>query len=192
MANIPVKKFSQILATHPIILLSSRSGRSNSISPLTRYLPLSDDPPLIGISLKPSSSSYHYIRESGDFILAVPNKTHLKVVHFCGVHTGRDTDKVFHSNLPTSRAKSVSPLLLTSCMANIECKVRDIFRSGNRPFICGEILTITADSYYYDQDWLPTADLIYYNGGNTYRMRDKIIDMSPIRPGYIPPGTVIG
>ncbi len=175
-----------MLATHPVLLLSSRSGRSNSVAPVTQYIPLSMQPPMLGISIKPSSVSYHYIRQSGDFILAVPSKQQLKAVHFCGVHSGRDLDKIYHTNLSTSRAKSVSPLLLTSCMANIECKVQDIILTGNRPFISGEILNITVDSYYFDQDWLPDAQLIYHNGGNTYRVDDEIIDMSAVRPGYVP------
>ncbi len=189
MVYIPVHKMTEMLATHPVLLLSSRSGRSNTISTITWYIPLSSDPPVIGISLKPSSMSYHYIRESGDFILAVPNESHLKAIQFCAVQTGRHMDKLYHLNLATSRGKSASPLMLTSCMANIECRVRDIIPTGNRPFITGEVVALTADLRYYDHGWLPHSNLVYYAGGNCYRVGDDIVDMESIRPGYVPPGS---
>jgi len=65
--------------------------------------------------------------------------------------------------------------------------VREILPIGNRPFITGEVLAITADSNYYHYGWLPTARMVYYAGGNDYRVGNELIDMSSIRPGYVPP-----
>lgn len=190
MASVNNDRFSEMLVSHPVLLISSRSGRYNSIAPLTWYLPLSIDPPMIGISLKPCSATYHYIRESGDFILGIPGENMLRTIHFCGVHSGHDMDKIRHLNQPTTRAKSVSPLMLPACLANIECRVRDIIPSGNRPFITGEILTITAESYYYNDGWLDDIQLVYYLGGNQYRIGNEIKDLSSIRPGYVPPESI--
>jgi len=186
MAFVNPDRFSQMLVTHPVLLMSTRSGRNCTIAPLTWYLPLSLDPPMIGVSLKPSSMSYQYLRESGDFVLGVPGEWMLKTIHFCGLHTGRDIDKIRHLNLPTSRAQSVSPLILSSCLANIECRVRDIIPTGNRPFITAEILTITADSQFYYDGWLENIRLVYYLGGARYRVGDEITEMSSVRPGSTP------
>ncbi len=182
--------FSKMLLTHPLLLLSSRSGRNNSLMPLVWYSPMSLDPPLIGISLKPSNISYHFIRKSGDFLLGVPGGSMVKAVHFCGVHSGRDVDKISHLNLTTTRAKSVSPLLISNCMASIECRVRHISPVGDRPFITGEVLSVTAEQCYYDNNWTGEACLIYYLGGSRYRVGSDIVDMSSVRPGYIPPDSI--
>ncbi len=190
MAFVNPDRFSQMLVTHPVLLMSTRSGRNCTIAPLTWYLPLSLDPPMIGVSLKPSSMSYQYLRESGDFVLGVPGEWMLKTIHFCGLHTGRDIDKIRHLNLPTSRAQSVSPLILSSCLANIECRVRDIIPTGNRPFITAEILTITADSQFYYDGWLENIRLVYYLGGARYRVGDEITEMSSVRPGSTPFDTI--
>ncbi len=184
---VPNIKFSELLVTHPVLLLSSRSGRSNTVAPLTWYMPVSLDPPLIAISLKPSALSWRYVRESGDFILAVPGESMLKAVQFCGVHSGRDMDKIHHLGLQTAWGKAASPLMLTGCMANIECRTRDIHQTGARPLIVGEILSIYADEIFYKDGWRPNARLIYYAGGNRYRIDNEIIDMGHIRPGYVPP-----
>ena len=62
MATLPIDCFQRMLVTHPVLLLSSRRDRYNTLMPLIWYTPVSGDPPTIGISLKPSSASYHYIR----------------------------------------------------------------------------------------------------------------------------------
>lgn len=185
MATLPNKEFSKLIASHPILLISSRVGRSNTLSPLTWYLPISIDPPMIGISLKPSSTTYHYVRQSGDFILGIPDDSMLKVVHFCGMNTGKWMDKMLHLNLSTSRGISASPLMLNNCVANIECRVRDIIRTGNRPFITAEVLTLSADSVYYDKGWHPSIRLIYHEGGMKYRIGDEVVDMAALRPGLV-------
>lgn len=190
MSTHPLAIFSEMLTTHPVLLLSSRRGRYNTLTPITWYAPLSQDPPMIGISLKPSSASYHYIRESGDFLLGIPGASMIKAVHFCGMHSGWDVDKLMHLNLNSTRAKAVSPLMISNCMGSIECRVRQIVFTGSRPFISGEVLSVTAEHCYYNDGWTGEAILIYYIGGNRYRVGDEIVDMSSVRPGYIPPDAI--
>ncbi|MGI6458069.1 MAG: flavin reductase family protein [bacterium] len=183
--------FSSLLNSHPVLLISSRSGRANTIAPLIWYSPLSCDPPLIGISLKPSTQSFQYIREAGDFILGIPGGDLIKTTHFCALHSGKDLDKLFHLNLPTQRGKAVSPLFISTCLANIECRVRDIYITGNRPFISGEVLSVYVDDNHYRNGWLPSATFIHYISGNLYRIGDEIVDMSSMRPGYVPPNSIV-
>lgn len=186
MSQLLNTEFTTMLRTHPVLLLSSRKGRMNTLTPLVWYMPVSQDPPIISISLKPSTMSYHYIREAGDFILCVPDDSMIRAVHFCGLHSGRDTDKIHHLNMPTSRGKSVSPLYLPQCLANIECKVRDIVTVGDRPLITAEVITINVLDEYYENRWLGQANLIYYRGGACYRAGGQDYDMSDMMPGYIP------
>ncbi len=188
MPIIKTHKFTELISTHPILLLSTRQGRSNTLTPLIWYMPLSIDPPMIGISIKPSSLTYHYIRNSGDFLLEIPHESMLKIVHFCGVNSGRFIDKFSYLNLRAGRAYSVSPLKINDCMAHIECRVREIMPMGNRPLLAAEVITLSVDSFYYQEEtgWRPGVRLIYYEGGMNYRIGDEIIDMSELRPGMVP------
>jgi len=79
---------------------------------------------------------------------------------------------------------------VTNCLANIECRVRDIYSSGNRPLITGEVLSIIVNPNFYDREWLPQARLVYYLGGNRYRVGNETVDMSDVRPGYVPPESI--
>ncbi|MBD3267950.1 hypothetical protein GF373_14890 [bacterium] len=191
MLDVPLEKFSYFIASHPVLVLTSRLGRHNTLCPLTWYLPLSCDPPMLGISLKPSSQSYHSIRETGEFLLAVPPDYMAKAVHFCGLHSGRDMDKLRYLNYTAYRAKEVSPLRVAGCMAYIECRVREITKCGNRPFLSAEVISLYVDPRYADEEgWFDDVVFIHYLGGSQYRVGDEIVDLSAYRPGYIPPDSI--
>ncbi|MBI1389180.1 MAG: hypothetical protein GC154_12105 [bacterium] len=190
MISLPLSEYRRMIETHPVLLLSSRRKRSNTLAPVTWYMPLGMDPPMLSISLKPSSQSYHYIRESGDFILGVPGEGMIKAVHFCGIHSGRDIDKLLHLNLSAMRAKTVSPLMVMECMGQIECRVRDIYVDGPRPVITAEVMWVGAYERYYEDGWRPLARLVYYAGGARYRVGQQTIDMSAMLPGYVPPNSI--
>ena len=112
-------------------------------------------------------------------------------VHFCGVHSGRDVDKLRYLNVAAVRAKSVSPLQVDGCIGVLECRVRDVAKIGNRPFISGELLHLSVDPRYgNDEGWYTETELIQYEGGNKYRVKNRIIDLSRYRPGYIPPDSI--
>lgn len=191
MISKPIEEFSLLISTHPVLLLSARKGRSNTVSPLLWYMPIGMDPPMMAISLKPSSQSYHFVRESGDFILGVAGESVAKAAHFCGVHSGRDVDKLRILNLTTTRAKTVSPLMLTECLAQIECQVRDIVPGPGRPIITAEVLYVGVHEKIDQIGWDPEELLLYYVGGCRYRVGRRILDMSSVRPGYVPPDAYI-
>lgn len=190
MISLPLAEFSHLISTHPVLFLSSRRGRANTVTPLTWYMPIGADPPMIAISLKPSTMSYHYVRESGDFVLGVPSASLLKAIQFCGVHSGRDMDKLRHLNLTTARAKEVSPLWLTECIAQIECRVREISTVASRPLINSEVLYVGVHEAIHQDGWNPESDLVYYAGDCRYRISGNTYDMSSVKPGYVPPDSI--
>ncbi|MDP8243378.1 MAG: flavin reductase family protein [Candidatus Hinthialibacter antarcticus] len=187
MISKPIEAFSHFIATHPVLLLSARKGRANTVSPVLWYMPIGMDPPMVAVSLKPSSQSFHFVRESGDFILGVVGESLVKETHFCGVHSGRDVDKLRVLNLTTTRAKTVTPLMITECLVQIECRVRDIIPGPGRPLITAEVLYVGVHEQIDQIRWQPEEFLLYYMGGNRYRVGRKILDMSDVRPGYVPP-----
>jgi flavin reductase (DIM6/NTAB) family NADH-FMN oxidoreductase RutF len=191
MLEISPSSFSLFLHSHPVLLVSSRHARSSTLAPVTWYVPLSNTPPLIGLSLKPSTMSYHYIREAGDFLLAVPPAYMAKVVHFCGIHSGRDMDKFRYLNFGAFQSKSVSAFRVAGAVCFMECRLRQISRMGDRPFLCGEIVHLSVDPRYGDEKgWHDKVELVYHRGGNRYQVNGKELDLSDYRPGYIPPDSI--
>jgi flavin reductase (DIM6/NTAB) family NADH-FMN oxidoreductase RutF len=185
MINVSEKEFGKLITSHPVLLLSSRSGRRNNLAPLIWYSPMSSEPPLLGISLKPSSMSFHYVRESGDFVVAVCHETMVREVHFCGVNSGRDLEKLRYMNISTQWGIAATPMILPDSLANLECRVRSITPTGDRQWIVGEVKAATANAEYFEDGWIEDTPLLHYVEGNKYRCGEVFYDMSDVRPGLI-------
>lgn len=185
MITIPSTEFWKLIVTQPVLMLSSRIARRNNLAPLVWYAPVSSQPPMLGISIKPSSMSYDYIRESGDFIAAVCNETMVREVHFCGMNSGRDIEKMRYMNLPSQWGTAASPLILPHALANLECRVRSITQTGDKPWIVGEVISAIVDANFYDDGWSQDAPLLHYCGGSQYRCGNQRYDMKDIRPGLV-------
>ena len=51
------------------------------------------NPPMTYISVRPERYSYDMIKESGEFVINLTTRELMKAADFCGVRSGRDTDK---------------------------------------------------------------------------------------------------
>lgn len=187
MYALPLHRYPEMIESRPVLLLASRSGIKINVMPVTWYIPLSVYPPLIGVSLSPSSCTYRLVRETGEFAFCIPDETMLKEIHFCGVHTGRDTDKVRHLDMLTTRAREVSALLVSDCIGHIECRVREDRPIGNRRFLVSEVLSATVQPIAWEDGWTDEFRLVHYLGGLDYRVGDEVVKVEGILPGYVPP-----
>lgn len=185
MITVPVKDYGKLIVSQPVLLLSSRSARRNNLAPVIWYSPVSSKPPLLGISLKPSTMSFDYIRESGDFVLAVCSERMVRDVHFCGINTGRDIEKMRYMNIPAKWGSAATPLILPAALANLECRVQSITLVGDRQWIVGEVISTIADPEFYEDGWREETPLLHYVSGSRYRCGEVTYDMSDVRPGLI-------
>ena len=51
------------------------------------------NPPMLTISIRPERYSYHMIRETGEFVVNLTTEELARATDYCGVRSGRDTDK---------------------------------------------------------------------------------------------------
>jgi flavin reductase (DIM6/NTAB) family NADH-FMN oxidoreductase RutF len=155
--------------------------------PVTWYVPLSSSPPLLGVSITPSSYTHSLVRETGEFVLGIPDETMLKEIHFCGVHSGHDVDKVRYLNLVTSRSSEVSALLLSDCVGHLECRVRQILPTGDRRLLVSELLSLRLQPFAWDEGWTDQICLVHHMGGLKYQIGREVVTVNGIHPGYVPP-----
>ncbi len=50
-------------------------------------------PPMVYISVRPERYSYDIIKETGEFVINLVNRDIVYAADYCGVKSGRDTDK---------------------------------------------------------------------------------------------------
>lgn len=103
------------------------------------------DPPMAGISIRPSRYSHELVSISGEFVINIPSASQAAVVDHCGVISGRDADKFKETGLTAISARHVSAPLIAECPVNIECKVTQVVHLGAHDLFIGEVVALHAD-----------------------------------------------
>ncbi|MCD6125578.1 MAG: flavin reductase family protein [Thaumarchaeota archaeon] len=62
-------------------------------------MPVSEDPPMIALSLRKESYTGELIKKSGEFTVNIPDERLLKALWLCGTRSGRRINKFKRANL---------------------------------------------------------------------------------------------
>ena len=163
----------------PAVLVSvgDRDGHTNLLT-IAWTGTICTDPPMAYISVRPSRYSYEMIRSSGEFVINLTTEKLIRAADFCGVRSGRDTDKWKECSLTAAPAKSLqyAPILADSPV-NIECKVENTLELGSHDMFIARVTAIQVDSAYMDDKGrfdLNAAGLIAYSHGEYMTLGEKL------------------
>ncbi len=98
------------------------------------------DPPLFAISIQKAGNTHKLIRESKEFVIAVPNKELEKELLFFGTTHGNEVDKFKETGIKTEKAKHIKSPLIKDATINFECKLEEEVDSGDHIIFIGRIL----------------------------------------------------
>jgi flavin reductase (DIM6/NTAB) family NADH-FMN oxidoreductase RutF len=98
------------------------------------------DPPMVAISVGHKRHSHAIIRESKEFVLAVPGEDQSEAAMLCGTKSGKKYDKIMEAKLTPIPAKFIKPPLIAECIANLECKLVGELLTGDHTIFVGEVL----------------------------------------------------
>lgn len=104
------------------------------------HMKTSNDPQLIAISLSNTGNTGKLIRQSKEFVVAIPNKKLLKAISIFGEQHGDKIDKFKESKVKTRKAKYVKTPLLSDATLNLECKLIKSTKTGDHTIFIGEML----------------------------------------------------
>lgn len=138
---------------------------------------LNSDPPKTYVSVRPSRFSYGLIKESGVFVINLPTAELVRSVDFCGVHSGRDKDKLKICGLTAERASAVEAPLLSECPLSLECRVSEVLPLGSHDMFLADIVAVDVDEKLVDASGklcLDRAGLLAYAHGSYYRLGQKL------------------
>ena len=163
----------------PAVLVSvgDKEGRTNLLT-IAWTGTVCSDPPMAYISVRPNRYSYEMIRSSGEFVINLTTEKLVRAADFCGVRSGRDTDKWKECRLTAAPAKSLqyAPILADSPV-NIECKVENTLELGSHDMFIARVTAIQVDSAYMDDKGrfdLNAAGLIAYSHGEYMTLGEKL------------------
>ena len=136
------------------------------------------NPPMIYISVRPERYSYNMIKESSEFVINLTTRELMKAADFCGVRSGRDTDKWKQCGLTQKPASSLkyAPVIAESPV-NIECRVEKIEELGSHHMFLARVTAVQTDEAYMDRNGrfeLNRAGLVAYSHGEYLALGKKL------------------
>jgi len=176
--EIPKSKASRLINPGGVILVSSAYKDKTNIITLAWHMPISKEPPLIGIAIAKSHFSYELIKKSQEFIVNIPSLDLLKQTIYCGSIHGDKADKFKEANLTAQKASKLAKApLIKECIGNIECYLRDVKDTGDHGLFIGEAIYACAQEGLFDETWkINKAKLIFHLGGKFFTSTGELIE----------------
>lgn len=170
-------KGSVMLNPVPAVLITSRNkeGKDNVFT-VGWIGTACTKPPMITVAIRPERLSYDFIKESNEFIVNIPSKDLVKAVDFCGVRSGRTTDKIKEMNFSLKNGNEVNVGFIEQCPINIECKLKSITALGTHDLFLAEVVCCHVDENLLDEKGkihFEKADLIAYSHGEYFQLNKK-------------------
>lgn len=163
----------------PAVMVScGREGEKPNIITIAWAGTVCSSPAMVSISVRQSRYSYDIIRETGEFVINLVTEELIKACDFCGVKSGRDTDKFLEtglSALPAARLAS-APLIAQSPV-NIECRVVQKLTPGSHHIFLARVEAVDIDEDRLDENGkfeLNRAGLAAYSHGEYFALGRKL------------------
>ena len=152
---ITVANFGRLL--HPyhtaLVTCCDEGGHPNIIT-IAWIIPVSINPPLLAMSVRPNRYSYKLIQGNGEFVVNMATFEIARQALFCGRKSGREVAKFTATGLTPLPARQVRPPIIGECPAHIECRIHQDIEMGDHHLLIGEVLVA-----YANPDALGTDDL---------------------------------
>ena len=136
------------------------------------------NPPMVYISVRPERYSYQMIKDTGEFVINLTTEKLAKATDYCGVRSGRDTDKWKETGLTPGPAETLlyAPVI-KECPVSIECRVTEIKELGSHHMFLAEVLGVTVDGAYMNENGrfeLNSTNLVAYSHGTYFTLGQEI------------------
>ena len=122
-----------------VIVTSHARGKDNAMA-VAWHSPMSVNPPLYGIAITSSRSTYELIVESKEFGVNFLTFEGVELMASVGGSKGKDIDKFEKFHIARDKAQKTTVPLLKDAYAAFECKLIDNKAYGDHEWLVGEII----------------------------------------------------
>lgn len=153
-----------------MVTAADREGKSNIIT-IAWTGTVCTNPPMAYISVRPERYSYGMLKETGEFVINLTTEKLVRATDYCGVKSGRDTDKWKETGLTPILAQEVNVPLIKESPVNIECRVSEIRELGSHHMFLARVVAVDVDEAYLNEQGrfeLQKAAPIVYSHGEYY------------------------
>jgi flavin reductase (DIM6/NTAB) family NADH-FMN oxidoreductase RutF len=174
MIDVPLDSFSRILHPYNTVLITASSKSKSNVMAAAWIMPVSVNPPMLATSIKAERYTYKLIDESGFFAVNVPSFENAKQVLICGRKSGRDADKFKLAKFTVESGRCINAPIIKECVAHIECRVTNSYKTGDHMLIIGEVCAAYARKEVFDKMYrLDKHHPLLHLGGDTFTTTGK-------------------
>jgi flavin reductase (DIM6/NTAB) family NADH-FMN oxidoreductase RutF len=179
MEKMPLSKAFTLIESGPVVLVTTSDGKKDNIMTIS-WTMVMDFTPIFAITTGPWNYSYTALRKSKECVISIPTVELLDKVVGVGTCSGSDTDKFEKFGLTPVKGKYVRSPLIKECLANIECKVRDIVQKHN-------IVVLEGIAAYFDSS-RKEKRTVHAIGDGTVIVDGRTLNRKKMMSTKIPPG----
>lgn len=109
-------------------------------------------PPMISVSIRKERYSHGIISKTGEFTLNLTGQPIARATDFCGVKSGRDTDKFAAMGLTPIPAPGLACApAVAEAPAFLSCKVKQIIELGSHDLFLAEVVDVNVAEEYFTE-----------------------------------------
>ena len=134
-------------------------------------------PPMCSVSVRKERFSHDIIRDSGEFIINLCGQEQLKGMDFCGVKSGRDTDKFAACGFTPVNVPGFTAPAVSECPLYLACRLTSVQELGSHDLFLGKVEQMGVRPDLIDQAGridFGKARLVAYNHGNYYALGEAL------------------
>lgn len=105
---------------------------------------VNSNPPMLSVSFQHQRHTLKGVKQNGTFSVNIPSVEMVKETDYCGLVSGKDTDKVANCNFKLFYGKLANTPLIDECPINLECRVKHILNLGSHEMVVGQIEEVHA------------------------------------------------
>ena len=154
-----------------------RPGEKPNIITIAWAGTVCSSPAMVSISVRPERHSYSIIKETGEFVINLVTKDLVRAADYCGVKSGRDTDKYADMHLTALPSQHIGAPGIMESPVNLECKVKQIIPLGSHDMFVAEVVGVTVEDSWMDEKGkfnLNKTGLTAYSHGEYFELGKQI------------------
>lgn len=183
--EVPLNIAHRLIAGNPVVLVTVVGNDGPDVSTVPWTVPLSLDPPQVGIAVFPYHFLHDQINQAEECAINVICEDILKQAVYCGTVPGREVDKFKQTGLTPEEPKEIEAPLIKECIGHLECGLVNRFTIGDHTLFVGQVIAASAESDLFDFAWKVTErELrpVVHLGKNNYGLWESRFELETKPP----------
>jgi flavin reductase (DIM6/NTAB) family NADH-FMN oxidoreductase RutF len=176
--EVSLSRANRLINPGPVVLVTAKYKGTVNVMTAAWTMPISRDPPLVGIAIHHRNFTHDLIVKSEQFALNVPGRDLAEKVKLCGTLSGRDVDKFKEVSLTPLTARVVEAPLVEECLGHLECTVVEAPSLGDHTLFVGRVVAVWVEEGAFEETWLledEDAKPLHHLGGTYYGTLERRI-----------------